>query len=288
MKKPSITARTIAMHRAIHLLSDPKPAILEDPMAEPLAAIARNKRLGLSDPCYHDSMWKQTRALTLARSRYTEDLLASYPANEPCQYLLLGAGLDSSAFRLTDKQLETTQVFEVDQPAMQQWKRERLATLGFDIPNHLHFIAVDFETDNLVEKLAQSTFQRELPTLVSLLGVSYYLTEKSLIETFSTLLNSIDGSCRIVLDFVTRPLLTADKDEQLWFQHYETIVEQSGEPWVGVYSAATICELMREAGFNQVRHLSATQINHKYFDQRPDGLHFPASMSLIDASRSNV
>ena len=288
MKKPSITARTIAMHRAIHLLSDPKPTVIEDPMAEALAGIARNKRLGLSDPCYHDLMWKQTRALTLARSRYTEDLLASYPASEPCQYLLLGAGLDSSAFRLTSKQRASTQVFEVDQPSMQQWKQERLATLGFNIPDHLHFIAVDFETDNLTEKLAQSSFQRQLPTLVSFLGVSYYLTEKSLTETLSMLLDSIDGNCRIVFDFVTRPLPSVTAAEQLWFQHYETIVEQSGEPWIGVYPPSVICELMSDAGFDQVRHLDATQINHMYFNQRSDELHFPASMSLIDASRNNV
>ena len=133
----SMTARGVASRRAAHQLLDDSPKVLDDPIAVPILGSEF-----FADPVRHaDPRSRAFRAFMVARSRYAEDNLAAAVALGVKQYLVLGAGLDTFAYR---NPFPNIRVFEVDVPAMQQWKREMLRAACIDEPANLTFIPLDF------------------------------------------------------------------------------------------------------------------------------------------------
>ena len=116
------------------------------------------------------------------RQRYTEDELDKAVERGVAQYVILGAGLDSFAYRRPDL-AGVVRVFEVDHPATQQWKRARVQALALPPPNNLTFVPIDFEQQALADELRAGGHRSELPTFVSWLGVTMYLTEEAVFET---------------------------------------------------------------------------------------------------------
>ena len=110
--------------------------------------------------------------MTLGRSRYTEDSLEKAVEQGVKQYVILGAGFDTFAFRCPEI-LEKLQVYEVDHPATQAFKRSRLAEAGWELPPQLHFVPVDFEQESLAEALTRSSYDPQAPSFFSWLGVTY-------------------------------------------------------------------------------------------------------------------
>jgi methyltransferase (TIGR00027 family) len=109
------------------------------------------------------------------RSRFTEDLVEQAVARDVEQYVILGAGLDSFAYRRGDL-LDGLRVFEVDHPASQRWKLRRLSELGVKIPDSLVFTPVDFEHQTLREGLEDAGFAFRRSAVFSWIGVTMYLT----------------------------------------------------------------------------------------------------------------
>ena len=118
----------------------------------------------------------------VVRSRYAEDCLKDVAQRGVCQYLILGAGLDTFAYRQPQWAHELT-IYEVDHPTTQQWKYERLARAGIALPGNLQFTPVDFESASLSEGLRASSFDFTAQTFCSWLGVIYFLTEESIDAT---------------------------------------------------------------------------------------------------------
>jgi methyltransferase (TIGR00027 family) len=112
------------------------------------------------------------------RSRYAEDELSKAIERGVAQYVILGAGLDSFAYRRRDL-AEVIHVFEVDYPATQAWKQARLRTLGITLPSNLTFIPIDFEKQALADALRAGGYRAEKPAFFSWLGVTEYLTEEA-------------------------------------------------------------------------------------------------------------
>src|SRR6266581_5992066 len=192
--RPSATAIANAMIRAVHLLLDEEPTIFKDPLALALSGVddeaalratlerletevARNSTLELAQV-----LLRQGRVLQMLRSRYTEDELEEAIQRGVSQYVILGAGLDSFAYRRGDL-AEAVHVFEVDYPATQQWKRERLRALPLAQPPNLTFVPLDFEQQTLGEVFPASGYRREEPAFFSWLGVTRYLTEGAIFKT---------------------------------------------------------------------------------------------------------
>ena len=93
------------------------------------------------------------RTLFALRNRYAEDELVRAIEDGTSQYIILGVGLDSFAYRRPDL-LRTLDVYEVDHPASQAWKRERVEKLGIEVPARLRYVPIDFERETLNEGLA--------------------------------------------------------------------------------------------------------------------------------------
>ncbi len=140
--------------------------------------------------------WRSAGGFACA-SRYTEDAVEEQAGTGVRQYVILGAGLDTFAYRRPDPALR---VFEVDHPATQAWKQRRLADLGVVIPDSLVLVPVDFELQGLGPSLEEAGFSFQERAVFSWLGVTMYLTPDAIGQTLSTIAHGAAGT-RVVLTY---------------------------------------------------------------------------------------
>jgi methyltransferase (TIGR00027 family) len=174
------TAVRVALWRAMHVLVDPPPHVLEDEVGLRLA----DPDAGWRDrPDMHPAGTSRFRAAMVARARFIEDLVVEQAGRGVTQYVILGAGLDTFAQRRPEVAARLL-VFEVDQPGPQAWKRQRLIELGFGVPAWLRLVPVDFEAGgSWWEQLATAGFDAGQPAVVVSTGVSMYLSKDANLAT---------------------------------------------------------------------------------------------------------
>jgi methyltransferase (TIGR00027 family) len=273
------TAVRVALWRAMHLLVDPPPHVLEDEIGLRLAGPPDGWR---DRGDMHPEGTRTFRASVLARSRFVEDLLIERAGNDVTQYVLLGAGLDTFVQRRPEVAARL-QVFEIDQPGAQAWKRQRLTELGYGIPAGLHLVGDDFETDgSWWRKLTAAGFDVGRPAVVASLGVSMYLTREANLATLRQLAGLAPGSA-VVMTFQL-PLELLQPGERQAREYAERGARASGTPFISFFSPTGILELAREAGFAQVRHVPAAELNQRYFGGRDDGLRTSSGEELLVAT----
>ncbi|HTC49847.1 MAG TPA: class I SAM-dependent methyltransferase [Candidatus Aquilonibacter sp.] len=261
----SRTAHRVAIRRAAHQLLD-HPKVLDDPLA--LRIIGRDAAEELqSNPKEDHTFSRAFRAFMAVRSRYAEDELARAVAQGVSQYVVLGAGLDTFAYRNPHAGLR---VFEVDHPATQAWKREQLQTAGITIPSSLTFVPIDFEQQTLEAELKRSGFNINSAAFFSWLGVTPYLTREACMTTLSLIANMPVGS-GVVFDFALDPaLLNAGQRQALGALSKR--VASVGEPFQLFFDPAKLQADLKNLGFHRTEFLQGAQINERYFKDRSDGL----------------
>jgi methyltransferase (TIGR00027 family) len=288
----SETAMLAAMVRAAHLFQDGEPKVLRDDLALQLSGFQNETALQhtvealLTEVARHTDMEfaqrmsSYSRALITMRNRYAEDELSSAIENGVRQYVILGAGLDSFAYRRRDL-AEVLRVFEVDHPATQQWKRARLSTLGVSLPTHLTFIPINFEQQTLEESLQTGGYQAEDPVFFSWLGVTYYLTEEAIFETLRSVADTAPGS-EIVFEYGLPGSLLDEENRRVWTTLQETVAAR-GEPMLTVFDPTTLAARVKDLGFAQVWDFGPKEANARYFTGRTDGLSAPPYAHLMRA-----
>ncbi len=194
----------------------------------------------------------------LMRARYAEQALERAVADGVEQYVIIGAGMDSFAFRRGDLS-GRIDVFEVDHPATQAKKRERIRRAGLEVPPRLHFVAADLEQVALLDALSGSRFDASRPTLMTLLGVTYYLTPDSLAETAGSIARRMAPGTLLVIDYLLdapsgRPEHRPMRDE------LKAFVARMGEPMISDYSRAAMDSLMESLGFETVENLALPEL----------------------------
>jgi methyltransferase (TIGR00027 family) len=188
--QPSRTALGTAAARAAHLIVDRPPWIFEDSLAELLAGEAGSELIARHRKVPTATGPASLRVSMTTRSRYTEDRLAEAIDRGVRQYVILGAGLDSFAYRA--ELPSDLVVFEVDHPVSQAWKRQRLADASIPVPDTVRFVPVDFTVDSLTQQLSEHGFDRSRSAFVSWLGVTQYLS----VESISATLQALGGLAR--------------------------------------------------------------------------------------------
>jgi len=262
--QPSRTAERVALERAAHQLLD-FPLVLEDPLA--IRVIAAELRHEFErHPARHDRslVSKPTRALVVVRTRIAEDTLASSGAT---QYVLLGAGLDTFAYR---NPLPQVRVFEVDHPSTQALKRERLNAAGIALPASLMYVRCDFSKDRVPEVLNAAGFDRSQPSVFAWLGVVMYLERADIDETLRYVATMPAGSA-VIFDYVQPP------EESPWLERfvYRTVLKrlvQMEEPWKSFLRPAPLRQDLLSFGFSSVEDLSGGDLNRRFLSNRSDGL----------------
>jgi methyltransferase (TIGR00027 family) len=262
----SRTAYKVALRRAAHQLFD-QPKVLDDPLAVPIVGPEAAEKLLSSPKERNHPIARAFRAFMAARSRYAEDQLAEAVAQRVAQYVVLGAGLDTFAYRNPHTQLR---VFEVDHPATQAWKLERLHTAGIAVPASLKFVPVDFEQQTLSAELEKGGFDSASPAFFSWLGVTPYLTRESCMATLRFIAQLPAGS-GVAFDFAVDPKLL-NLRQRLALHVISRRVAAAGEPFQLYFRPTELAQELRNMGFQRTEILDTEEINARYFKDRSDGL----------------
>ncbi|HML18683.1 MAG TPA: class I SAM-dependent methyltransferase [Bryobacteraceae bacterium] len=264
--KASRTALRVAMRRAAHqILDDPK--VLDDPIALPILPVEAERRLREGTDEWQTPSERALRAFMVARSRYAEDRLAAAVHNGARQFVVLGAGLDTYAYRNPSPSLR---VFEVDHPATQEWKRKQLERSGIAIPEGVQFVPIDFERQTLQEGLAGAGFLLRPVSFFSWLGVTQYLTRDAVLATLRFIACTGPGS-GVVFDYSV-PRASLGPIEQIALDDLMERVARAGEPFRHFFDPPELDALLREIGFREIEDLGPAEINQRYFQNRRDGL----------------
>lgn len=262
------------MRRAAHQLYDAQPLILNDPLAVPILGEEFLPEVHKTATKLEKPFSVALRAFLVARSRYAEDTLAAAVAQGVTQYVLLGAGLDTFAYRNPYPDLD---VFEVDHPATQQWKQKLLKSSRISIPDNLTFVSVDFEHQSLPTQLLTAGFDSLAPTFFAWLGVVPYLT----LEAFRSTLHFIAArppESGLVFDY-GQPRSALSRLEQLAHDSLAARVQLAGEPFQLFFTPREVAAEL--AAFYNLEDLGSPEINARYFDNRTDKLRLIGSAGRI-------
>ncbi len=263
--KFSRTAQRVAIRRAAHQLLD-HPRVFEDPLA--LRIIGDEAASDLrSNPKEHHAFARAFRAFMAARSRYAEDELARAVAEGVRQYVVLGAGLDTFAYRNPHSSLR---VFEVDHPATQAWKREQLQAAEIAVPVSMTFVPVDFERQTLDACLSHSGFDFHSPAFFSWLGVTPYLSREACMATLA-LIARMPVDSGVAFDFAIDPALLNAGQRQALAALSERVAA-AGEPFQLFFDPTELQDELRRMGFCRTEFVQGKELNARYFQDRSDGL----------------
>lgn len=292
LKDTSKTAVLVATIRAVHLRWHEPPHIFEDTFAlqmltpfwhavakyRPLKWLVGDVILGVYRPVY---------PAVVLRSRYTEDELVKAIEEGTNQYVILGAGHDTFALRRKDL-ADKVRVFEVDTPATQEVKQQRVLNANGSIPDNLTFVPVNFEVDRLDEELVKAGFDSQQPAFFSWLGVTYYLTQEAIRETLERIASMSAAQSRIVFDFkIAKHMI--DDDWRILCEKMEGFVARRGEPMLTDFTPQLLRDLMTRHGFTEVEMMTPEEQKRRYLGDRTDILpteffHF-AQFSLEPSSQ---
>jgi methyltransferase (TIGR00027 family) len=283
LRGQSRTAVVTAVARALYR-NEPGPVILDDDLAlglagEEGAALAVRFRTEL--PRLHVLAFCRWMCI---RSRFTEDLVERAIGRGVGQYVILGAGLDSFAFRRGDL-MGRLRVFEVDHPASQSWKQDRLCDLGIEIPGNLVFAAVDFERQTLREGLVSAGFDFTRAAVFSWIGVTMYLTGDAIEATLGTISQCMPGS-QVALTY-NQPHRVLDDSSLQVTSTFEAIATELGEPFVSLFVPDEIEGLLRNHGFDDIVHFGPQEARAAWFGGAVD-VAIAGAQRLIAATVSPI
>lgn len=264
---PDSTAVRVALWRALHVQLDASPHILDDEIGLKLAAPTEGWK---GRPDMDPQRTRTFRTSIVTRARFIEDLLEDQLSRGVHQFVILGAGLDTFVQRKPNVASKLT-VFEVDKPATQNWKRQRLLDLNFGIPKYLQLVPVDFEAGaSWLTALKNASFKSDQPAVISSTGVSMYLTKEAIASTLREITTLATGST-FVMSFL-RPVEMADPAERPGFEAAIRGARASGTPFLSFFKPEEIVSFARECGLKKADYVSADDLTKRYFSQRTDGL----------------
>jgi methyltransferase (TIGR00027 family) len=266
-----------ASQRAAHQILD-NPKIFEDPLALRIIGAEAESSLRLSLAQFQQPAERAFRAGVMVRNRYAEDELARSIQRGVRQYVILGAGLDTFAYRNCFPLLR---VFEVDHPVTQACKRRRLEEAAIPIPASVTFVSVDFERQMMPNALRQSGFNDEL-TFISFIGVVRYLSREAVISVLTSIVSSMRAGSEVVFDCGPPPSL---------LQRLRELPHRTIANWTfknngfrpTYFDPASLKRDLKRIGFADVQLFGPTEMNVRYCKDRTDGLRIQNQMHLVKA-----
>jgi len=266
--RPSTTALMVAKVRARHQVLD-DPLVLADPIALKILGEPTASELRSLPRNAEDMMSRAMRGPVVARSRIAEDALHAAVKRGVRQYVVLGAGLDTFAYRnpYPESQLR---VFEVDHPATQAWKRQLLSEAKIETPPSLTFAPVDFETETLAHALRDAGFRPDQPAFFSWLGVTMYLKPEAVAAALGYIASLPQGS-GVTFDFVLRPSMF-DLPARVLLLVASRRFARMGEPWYSNFLPDVLAGDMKAMGFAQLKFISRDEMYARFFKGRNDDL----------------
>jgi methyltransferase (TIGR00027 family) len=262
-------------------LWDQPPKIFEDTLALQLSGCESETALKAqmdqleaevartTNPDFAITARRSVTAAVVARGRYLEDEIDQAVRQGVSQYVILGAGLDSFAYRRPEL-ARILHIFEVDHPATQAWKRARLRAAGVELPANLSLVPVDFEKESLISNLRLSGYRTDAIGLFSWLGVTMYLSTDAIFNTLRAVAALAPGT-KIIFEYNV-PKDLVDAETQKILAAAMTAAQARGEPQQTFFEPAKLAEQVRKIGFAEVSDLGPDEAEARYFKDRTDGL----------------
>jgi methyltransferase (TIGR00027 family) len=245
---PSRSALMAAAARAAHLEVDQPPFIFEDALARRLLGNQADELLSYHHKSGSHPVLMGTRLAVTTRARYAEDRLADAIKRGIEQYVVIGAGLDTFAYRST--LASALMVYEVDEPETSAWKREVLDAAGVALSSGVRFVPGDLARAPLIELLVEAGLDMDRPAFVSWLGVTMYL-EHSAIERTVNAVGRMAAETELVFDHVL-PAAQRDEAGAEYASFAESVGAASGEPWVTSLTVEEVATMLANAGFELI------------------------------------
>ena len=256
-RPPSRTALGAAIHRAVHQKLE-GGKIFADPLA--VTVLGEEARATIAEAAA-DPTQRPMRLFIAARSRFAEDCLSAAVSRGVRQAVVLGAGLDTFSLRNPHTPLGL-HVFEVDHPATQAWKRERLMREGLAIPASLTFAPVEFEQQSLADGLRAAGFHSDRPAFFHWLGVVPYLTRDAISATVSFIASLPE--LEVVFDY-SEPIENYPSERRTNVADVEARVAAIGEPWLSHFDPIELSRDLHARGFGELEDLGLGEIFVRYF-----------------------
>lgn len=303
-KQESITAKLCLFARAYHSGADSQsPKIFDDYLSFDLMGRSEYEEIGqliendFDSAKYDENRWfrysnikdvlyKYILPIPLSRLSFAEHALADFAEahDGKIQYVICGAGMDSFAFRNTNKNIR---IFEIDHPDTQAYKRQRIKELEWTVPQNLTFVPVDFSKDNLKDRLLQSGFDTTLPTFTAILGVSYYLTLPVFEETLRIISELTSEGSRVIFDFPDDSTFSERQSElNPRVKELAEVTKRLGEPMLHGFSVEEIKGALERHSMFIDRHEGPEEIQKKYFSNRKDDLKAYENVHFIMAEKT--
>jgi methyltransferase (TIGR00027 family) len=266
--RASRTAEYVALFRAIESSLPANRRLFEDPFARQflsprLSVVARACRLpGVAELVsrYIDRRWAGVRSSAVARTRFIDDALASSVDRGIEQLVILGAGFDSRAYRLPA--LSGLDIFEVDHPDTLAKKQALLQRSSCEVPSNLHFVGVDFQSNDLSSAMTAAGYSERAPAFILWEGVTNYLSESAVDATLRWCARSAPGS-RVVFTYVHRAVL----DDPRAFAGTENLfatLEAANESWTFGLEPSELERFLRRRGLKLDRDVGSAEYRAQY------------------------
>jgi methyltransferase (TIGR00027 family) len=254
--EPSRTALAAATHRAAHQVLE-GGRIFRDPLA--VTILTTDAAAIAADASAHPER-RQMRLFIAARHRIAEDAVAAAVATGLDQLVVLGAGLDTQAYRNPHGAALT--IYEVDHPATQAWKRARLSETGIAVPPWLRFVDIDFEAQSLLDRLRRAGFDQTRRSVFVWLGVVPYLTKTAIFATLA-FVASLPAGAEIIFDYADPPSAWPDPLRPM-LQARAAHAASLGEPWISHFEAAPLADRLRDLGFATIEDFGPADILRRF------------------------
>jgi methyltransferase (TIGR00027 family) len=255
---PSRTALGAAGHRAAHQVLE-QGRIFSDPLALRILGAEAEEAVRIAET---DSSRRRLRLFIAVRARFAEDSLTEALERGVRQVVVLGAGLDTYAYRTSVG--DRLRIFEVDHPATQAWKRDRLAEASIPVPPNLTFAPADFERETLADALSSTVFDSAQATFFTWLGVVPYLTEQAFFSTLG-FIAALPGGAQVVFDYGNPQ--TSD-DHSVTREALAARAASVGEPFRSHYETAPLHAKLVAMGFHVIEDIGPALIRERYFGNR--------------------
>jgi methyltransferase (TIGR00027 family) len=256
----SRTALATALMRAAHTRLDPHP-LINDPWGDRLVPEFVKRAMAPSDAMLDESLMRsQSYANVITRTRYTEDALQAAVTQGVRQYVLVGAGFDSFSLRRPGF-AANLQIFEIDFPATQRLKIERIDACEMALPDSIHFIAADLSQESVAAALARSPFETKQLTFFSWLGVTMYLTREANLATLRSIASCSPAGSEVVFTYLDQGVFQAQSES---FRELEQRVAAIGEPFLSGFNPAELAACLAACGLDLIEDLNGKEAAARY------------------------
>ncbi len=250
----SSTALATALMRSLHTRLNPHP-LIDDSWGERLVPEAQRQQFDeeslLGSPAF---------PIVITRTRYAEDALMAAAARSVTQYVLIGAGFDSFCLR-RPAFAEHVEIYEIDHPATQALKVERIRACGASVPSSVHFVAADLAQMSLAEALAASPFDSSRPAFFSWLGVTMYLTKAANLATLRAIALCSPPGSELVFTYIEAARLRSPSPA---FERMQDRLTAKGEPFLSGFDPDSIGEEISRCGLELIEDLSGQEALARY------------------------